>query len=238
VGIEECERYDVVAAAGARFAAELGAKLGRELPVLPQATNPDRFHPGKPEAGLAAGVLFVGNSRGQRRPIVEWALEAGLDLSVYGAGWEGTPVEQALRADHLPNELVPAAYRSAGIVLNDHWPDMAERGIVSNRILDAVASGAVVVTDEAAGIEELVGDAVTVVSGREGLVAAVSAIRKDPAAYEARALAGSERVRQDHTFDARARTIVGQLAPLLEGWGGIPGGAPDWGRLDEAADDG
>ncbi len=233
---EECERYDVVVAAGAPLAADLGAKLGIEVPVLAQATDPGRFHPGPRDDTMTTDLLFVGNSRGQARPIVEWAIDAGVDLTVYGTGWEGTAAEPAVKAELLANELVPTAYRSAGIVLNDHWPDMAEAGIVSNRVLDALAAGAVVITDDAAGMAEMLGETVSVVAGQDDLVKAIAAIRADRSTYAQRAVDGSETVRRDHTFRARADSIIDLLTPLFEGWGGIAGGAPEWWRLDRTTD--
>ena len=56
---------------------------------------------------------------------------------------------------HVPNAELAPLYASAGVVLNDHWPDMRRAGFVSNRVFDAVACGARVVTDDLAGIEEL-----------------------------------------------------------------------------------
>jgi glycosyltransferase involved in cell wall biosynthesis len=234
---EECDRFDVVAAAGATLAANLAAKTDKDVAVLPQATNPARFHPGPPDPALAAEVLFVGNSRGHERPMVNWAIEAGLDLSVYGMGWDGTKVAPYVRSEHLPNESVPNAYRSARVVLNDHWPDMAAQGIVSNRILDALACGAVVVSDMALGLSDVIGDAVAIATSPETLVDAVDAIGRERAAFEARAATGSQRVHAEHTFDKRADQIIDLLRPMLEAWGGIPGGAPEWWRLDEAPDD-
>jgi hypothetical protein len=44
-------------------------------------------------------------------------------------------------------------YSAADVVLNDHWPEMRQRGFLSNRLYDALAFGACVVSDHVAGIE-------------------------------------------------------------------------------------
>ena len=55
----------------------------------------------------------------------------------------------------MPNDQVGQAYRDAKIVLNDHWDDMKETGIVSNRLFDALAAEAFIISDEMPEIEEI-----------------------------------------------------------------------------------
>ena len=108
----------------------------------------------------ASAVLFVGNSRRQLRPVVRDALTAGLPLAVYGDLWSGLVPDEMVHGRSIPNDQLAAAYRSAGVVLNDHHDAMRADGFVSNRLFDAVASGARVVTDpilDAAGLAELFG---------------------------------------------------------------------------------
>ncbi len=64
------------------------------------------------------------------------------ELSVYGVGWEEFIDVGRISGEFLDNDQLPAAYAGAGIVLNDHHPEMATDGFLSNR-LDAVATGAV-----------------------------------------------------------------------------------------------
>ncbi len=68
------------------------------------------------------------------------AVEAGIPLSVYGPGWDGLP-EGVWQGDYVPNAPLPELYRRHGIVLADHWPDMAQRGFIANRVFDAVGVG-------------------------------------------------------------------------------------------------
>ncbi|MDQ3726421.1 MAG: glycosyltransferase, partial [Actinomycetota bacterium] len=46
---------------------------------------------------------------------------------------------------------------SAKVVLCDHWDDMREHGFVSNRIYDALACGATVISDAVPGLERFEG---------------------------------------------------------------------------------
>ena len=127
-----------------------GPATGRcRIEPLLQATDPERFHPDAGSPGTGDAVLFVGNSRRLLRPVVRDALAAGLPLAVYGDLWSGLVPDEVVRGRSIPNDQLAAAYRSAGVVLNDHHDDMRADGFVSNRLFDAVASGARVVTDRA-----------------------------------------------------------------------------------------
>jgi len=50
-------------------------------------------------------------------------------------------------SDYIPNEELPAVYASVGVLLNDHWQTMRERGFVSNRLFDALACGTPVISN-------------------------------------------------------------------------------------------
>jgi GT2 family glycosyltransferase len=201
--------YDRVYVASVPFAREMAQRWGAPAVALLQATDPAVFHPDLAEPDTGHRVLFIGNSRGQARPLVVTAAEQGLDLSVYGSGWSGLIDDRFVRGTYLPNDLVGAAYRAAGVVLNDHWSDMHEYGFLSNRLFDAVAAGARVVTDDVAGVEEVFGDAVKVVRDPADLSRLVSvpdldAVFGDDATRRERAA----KVAAEHSFAARARTLV------------------------------
>ena len=91
------------------------------------------------------------------------------------------------------------------MVLNDHHDAMRADGFVSNRLFDAVASGARVITDPIDGLAELFGPAVQVYETPDDL--ARLATLADPDAVfgdDATRRAAADRVRTDHSFAARA----------------------------------
>lgn len=205
VGPDELECYDLVYAAGAAWARRMSGQVS--VPVLPllQATSPERFHPGPEDASLASDVLFVGKTRNVYRPIVRDALAAGADLAVYGDGWEQFIDPSLVRGRFLANDDVSAAYRSARIVLNDHWEDMRAEGFLANRLFDAVASGARVVSDDIEGLE-VFGGAVRPYSGQADLA---RLLHDDDGWPGDDAMAGIvERVAAEHSFGARADELI------------------------------
>ncbi|MGO2112701.1 MAG: glycosyltransferase family protein, partial [Pseudoclavibacter sp.] len=119
---------------------------------------------------------------------------------------------------HIPNDELRHYYRGAAWALNDHWPDMRERGFVSNRIFDVLASGGRLLTDDVEGLDGLFPESVlphgvaTFRSPAELLELAQS----DPAMHsgeETLAIA-SAHVREHHTFEARASVMLDDVLAL------------------------
>ncbi len=189
--------------------AETLAQSGVPAVPLLQATDPSVFHPDLAEPDSGHDVLFVGNSRGQARPLVMAAVDLGLPLSVFGDGWDRLIPERFVSGRCLPNAEVGAAYRSAGIVLNDHWADMSAHGFFSNRLFDAVAAGARVVTDHVPGVEDVFGDAVQVARTPAELADLVNSADRDAIFGTDETRRGrAARVAAEHSFAARATVLL------------------------------
>jgi GT2 family glycosyltransferase len=205
----EATAYDRVLAASTSWSARMSGLWGLPVEPLLQATEPELFHPDRAEPDTGHEVLFVGGSRGHHRRMVQDALEAGLPLSVYGKQWEDFLPARYLRGEFVPNDELGAMYAAAGVVLNDHWDDMRVDGFVSNRLFDAAACGARVVTDDVAGLDGLFGASVQVVRDARELAALVRTADLDAvfgSREERRAVA--ERVRREHSFLHRARRLL------------------------------
>jgi glycosyltransferase involved in cell wall biosynthesis len=216
VSAEECDRYDLVLVASLAYAEELRAKVATPVHVLLQATDTARFNPAVPPYDVPHDLLFVGNSRGEDRHGVQWAVEAGLPLTVFGGDWEGR-LDPSIVRGRVPNEDLPALYRSASILLNDHWEDMRRRGFVSNRIFDALACGSFVISDDVAGLGSLFGDSVPVYSSRDELEELIVRFLHDEPARREHAERGMAVVRAEHSFRARAQQFADLIEPLLAG---------------------
>ncbi len=210
---EQLTANDLVFAASDALATALAARSGRPVMALHQATDPVRFRPVL--GGPPHQLLFVANSRGVRRQVVDELTPTSLDLAVYGSGWTPELLDpHYLRGEHVPNERLAEYYGAAEIVLNDHWPDMARAGILSNRLYDAAAAGAFVISDHVAGIEhEFDGGIATYADGAQlrELVARYLAAPQERRTMAARARAA---VLAGHTFDHRASVIVTEAVSL------------------------
>ncbi|KZE36539.1 glycosyltransferase family protein [Microbacterium sp. T32] len=203
---DQLEGYDAVFAASAAWAETASRTFRREIKTLLQCTDPTRFHPhGVPRTGER---VFVGTARGIARPSVVEPLRAGLQLSVYGPDWTGYIPAHAVVARSVPNSDLPLLYESADVVMNDHWPAMQRAGFVSNRLFDVVAAGGRAVSDDVAGIDDIFSGAVVTYRSIDELLTLLrrpsEAIFPSPAELSRI----SERIRRDHSFDARAVELL------------------------------
>jgi GT2 family glycosyltransferase len=208
--------YDLAMVASAHLAGRLAGLTTTPVHVLNQATDLERFRPS--ETGPHHELLFVGNSRGVRRRIIDdlTARPLPYELAVYGGGWNADLVDLGLvRGEHVPNDELAAYYAAADVVLNDHWDGMREAGFISNRVYDALAAGACVVSDHVEGIEEEFDGAVTTYSDAEDLHEKLHALMEDPGRRRELAERGRRAVVGRHGFEHRTRELLAAVRPLL-----------------------
>ena len=163
---DDWQNFDILAVASKSYAEEL-RQNGIEAVYVPQFTNPEKFYPEVLEE-LKTDILFVG-SNWHDRTSLRFALEAGFKVDVYGYNWQGIVPDYLYKGAYIKNEDLHRYYASAKIVLNDHRPDMKEKGFVNNRIYDATASGALVISDYIKEIEDVYGDSVPMYKTKEEL---------------------------------------------------------------------
>ncbi|MEX2011006.1 MAG: glycosyltransferase [Chloroflexota bacterium] len=211
---ELCARYDTVFAASDTLARRLSDRAGRDVRSLHQATDPERFRP--TPGGPHHELLFVGNSRGTRRTIIDDVTPTTHDLAVYGGGWADDLLDPVyLRGTVVSNRDLPSYYSAADIVLNDHWLESAEAGMINNRLYDALAAGAFVISDPVAGLDEEFDGAVVTYTDPADLALIVERYLADPPARRPFAERGRRAVLERHTVSRRADELLDALLPLV-----------------------
>jgi spore maturation protein CgeB len=183
-------------------------RTGINVTPLLQATNPNKFFPGVGDPDTGDEILFVGNTRNVYRQIIRDSVEVGISPSVYGKDWDRFVSKELIKGTFVPNDEVAAKYRSAGVVLNDHWPDMAKHGFLSNRLFDAVAAGARVISDAAAGLKDVFGEAVAVYQTPTELAELCSKANRDAWGSQDEISKRAQRLGIEHSFDQRAKVLV------------------------------
>ncbi|MFI5009030.1 MAG: glycosyltransferase [Solirubrobacterales bacterium] len=220
---EECDGYDLVAVASPLFAERLRERTRTPVVVLEQATDSWVMYPeargergGNEEVsganGLAHELVYVANSRGVLRPIAAELQGTKRDLAIWGSGWEGLIDTTRVVGEHVPNSELRHVYGSAGIVLNDHWEDMREHGYISNRIYDALACGALVLSDDVPGLTERFGEAVAIYRSAEELHESIERLLADPRELRRRGELGRATVLSEHTFAHRVDELLAIVA--------------------------
>lgn len=203
---DELDGFDEVFAASTPWAAAASTRFGRDIHPLLQCTDSTIFHP--TGAARTDEIVFVGTARGIARPSVVEPIAAGVPVSVYGPDWRGYIPAARIAATGIANDRLPALYERAAVVLNDHWPAMRREGFISNRPYDVVAAGGRVISDEVEGLAAEFEGAVAVYRDiphlLEILGGALDRVFPDDAAL-ARI---SARIRAEHSFDARARSLL------------------------------
>jgi hypothetical protein len=204
--IEELEDYDAVLVASRSHARRLAEALA--VPVHPflQFTDPDRFSP-RFDPDHAHELLFVGNWRYVFRRIVWDALSTGRELALIGQGWAYLAPEHLL-AEHVPNAELARFYASCSILLCDHWDDMREHGFISNRVFDALACGAFILSDHFQALVEEFPRGLETYNDPGELREKVSRYLNDPDARREHARRGQELVLRSHTSERRVDELL------------------------------
>lgn len=210
---DEVAAFDRVFAASESWSRSSSARWGVAIESLLECTDTDLFHPRGVKR--TEDIVFVGTARGIARPSVVAPLAAGIPVRVYGPDWRPFISQSAIAARSLPHERLAERYESASIVLNDQWPAMRKHGFMAMRPFDVVAVGGRVISEEVEGIDTVFEGAVVTYRDAAHLV---SLLRADPDTIfpDAEELARvGERIRRDHSFDARAVVLDEAARSLL-----------------------
>jgi hypothetical protein len=211
----ELKAFDSVFAASNSWAQKTTQKTGIQVAPLLQATNPEKFNPslGLPDSGHE--VLFIGNTRNEFRQVIKDCIEAGISPTIYGKDWDRFVSQKLIAGEFVSNDEVASKYRSAGVVLNDHWPDMAREGFYSNRLFDAVASGGRVVSDFVDGSEGLFEGAVQTYGSPSELAMLCAPENRGHWGTNEEIVDRAIHIGQVHSFDQRAKELVQAIQDLI-----------------------
>ncbi len=204
----EFKSFDLVFAASNAWAIDKTRSSGVEIRALLQATNPEKFHPDVSQPDTGDEILFVGNTRNVYRKIIKDCVDSGVNPLIYGKGWDRFVSNDLIKGSFVQNDKLPGMYRSAGVVLNDHWPDMAKHGFLSNRLFDAVSSGGRVISDYAVGIDEVFGNSVAVYTDASNLAKLCLPANRGSWGTQDEITARARQVGIEHSFDQRAKLLV------------------------------
>lgn len=211
---ETLRAFDHVFFGSDRYMAEHSASC-KSASLLLQCTDSTCFVPNA--TGPETEVLFVGNRRPYaKRDVVKRAIEAGFKVSVWGKGWDGEIPETSYAGSHIKNKELSAHYASARVVLNDHTADMRRDGFVSNRVYDVLASGTPVVTEDMPGIPADLRPYLFLYSNEEELIERLTEAKEASPERRMELKTFADVVRQEHSFDRRASTILEVVSGLNE----------------------
>lgn len=207
--LDEYASYDLVLVASRQRAATLRQRLDVPVHEFLQCTDTEEFfldrgldHDGRHD------IVFVGNTRDERRDAVLWAVEAGFPVKIWGRGWEKWVPACHVVADYVDNQMLGDLYGRSRLTLNDHWPDMREHGFVNNRVFDALACGLPILSDRHPALVELFPDEVLYYSNREEMLDGLEqSLLSYPRVADA-ARSAASRVAREFSFERRAEELL------------------------------
>ncbi len=175
-------------------------KEGGAALFFPEASDPDIFFP-MPELPKIHDVSFVGSCYGLRAELVAALRKAEIGVSAYGNGWDGGRID---------NESVPALFAQSKIILGvsaiGHSRDFVGLKL---RDFDAPVSGSCYITQHNQDLGSLYRLDKEIVTYRDvsDCVRKVRMLLGDKKLREEIAAAGRTRALENHTWDARFRTL-------------------------------
>lgn len=205
--LEACLDYDHVFVASDIFARKLARRVpGTSPSVLYQVFDSEVMKP--TSAARVSDLVFVANNHfGHDRPIAVMAREAGEHVRIWGKGWDGDGWRGWVEGETIANRDLGATYGSASAVLCDHTAVMARNGFLSNRVFDALACATPVIMDRQSNLPAGFDDMVTMVDGPDDFAAAAAAVRSESTLRQAERRVFADKMRVEHSFDARVRQI-------------------------------
>lgn len=204
-----CAAFDHLFATSETAAAYLENELGRRVHALPAAAAYRAFAQAEPKEEWACDYCFAGDRSGLPREI-EFQLDPdrirGIGR-VFGGGWTGTALE-AISDGPIDAALLPRAYASARVVLDDAPLATRPWGGCRTHVFDAMASGALLISNDVRGCRELFGDLVPTFSDADSLTEVLNRWLDNEAERKARAAEMQKVIREKHSYDCRARSLV------------------------------
>jgi GT2 family glycosyltransferase/spore maturation protein CgeB len=213
ITMEEYYAYDQVYIASELWTKEVqNSKLNEytKVDTLLQCADINVFKPVQHERDEYE-LLFVGNSRKVYRKVIKDLLPTPYDLAVYGTNWTDLISKEYIKGENIPNVELFKHYGIAKIVLNDHWDDMREKGFISNRIFDVLASKGFIISDEVQGLEKYFGDAIVTYKDKEDLKEKIELYINDEDKRQKSIEEGYKVVIKNHTFEQRAKQIISSI---------------------------
>lgn len=176
------------------------------LRFLPLAVNPARY-PYLPPARPQLRLVFAGKCSPHRHLKFAEIRAAGLPLDLYGPG--SGHLLRFWRNRRLSPATLAALYRSHLAVLNLPQPGNTENGL-NLRAFEIPAAGGIGTYPDVADLPLSFepGKEILVYRDAHHLAGQFAALRDDPDRARAMVEAGLARVRRDHTFAARARSVL------------------------------
>jgi len=204
------ERFDAVLSSSKLFSDLLFRQFGTRAHTLYIATSFQ--HHGRAGAPIEHDVLFIGSRWGATRDVERSLFPDRINgsVQVYGMGFGDAPNLRPVWGDVLPYAEVEAKYHRSRIVVDDANHTTKRWGSPNSRVFDAMAAGAVVLTNSAA-TSAVLGKTIPVWNNAEDLTRQINSLLADKDELARCAAEQAGVVVGQHTYTARAARLLAIL---------------------------
>ncbi|BDZ69406.1 glycosyltransferase family protein [Methanobacterium ferruginis] len=232
--------YDLVLASSETACSYMEEKSGIKTLLLPIATNYARFNS---DIGFSeeynCDYCFTGSYWNDPRDIVKMLEPTTVpyDFKLYGKNWDQVDKFKDYYQGFLNYFNLPKLYASTKIVIDDANRVTKDYGAVNSRVYDALASGALVLTNGVIGAQETFNGKLPSFSSKKELNELLNYYLSNDDERLAKVKELQEMVLKDHTYKNRAlrlKEILGDF--MIKNKIAIKIPAPDWERVQEWGD--
>jgi spore maturation protein CgeB len=159
-------------------------------------------------------IVFVGNTRQNKmRQVINDLGDPTYQVKIWGWGWKGLIPDAWYGGEYYENERLNELYAASRIVLNDHHDDMKREGFINPRLLDVLASGGFVVSDDVPGMNNFLDCSVPTYHSAGELRSLLNVYMSDDAARERLAEKG-RKIASQYTYAACCSEIIRHISTI------------------------
>lgn len=214
----EMDDFDAIWVSSEKALHAFNSRFVQNVELIRIGTNADYFSAGSRVQEYTCDYCFTGSYFGSWREIIGFLAPASLpyEFALFGHGWNDVTWLEPYYRGPLPYSKMRDVYASTRIVIDDANHTTLAWGSANSRVFDALAAGALVITNSRAASDDAFEGLLPVFETREGLQALLERYLGNE--HERRELVDRLRgiVREKHTYTHRAETAAGDINRLLK----------------------
>lgn len=217
INAPEMGEFDAIWVSSQKAHDAFSAKFGRPVELVRIATDLDRFEAGQFTSAYKCDYCFTGSHFGSWRDIIGCFApdELPYDFGLFGHGWDEVEWLKPYWRGGMPYSAMPDIYASTRIVLDDANHTTLLWGGVNSRVFDAIAAGALVMTNSRAASDDAFDGLLPVYTSRESLKALLERYLDDEVARLELVAKLQEIVSTRHRYTQRADTAYSAIQRLF-----------------------
>jgi glycosyltransferase involved in cell wall biosynthesis len=210
----ELDQFDAILCSSAAAADVFQGVFDGPVHILPLGVDLDLFQPDPASTQNRSGVVSTVNQWGRERDVYRALRSGPIDFPLRILGQSRGLPDELTEYDEGPVHFfeIPGAYRKAEVVLDDfNWTTVGW-GAVNSRVFEAIAAGALPVTNSHLGLDTLGLADVPTYGAPEELNPLVNRLLEDADGRGALVEKLGAVVRERHSFEVRAEEMIEILA--------------------------